>query len=200
MSFVLTAKAIKEGKVVILYDEAALSGVKKIAAKVASDIGAVFGATPAVSEWENITVGTLKKIEYPILVGTLGCGCNILTELGIADLPEISGKREVYLHKIIENLPKNSTFFKAKSAFLIAGSDKRGTVYGLFALSEMLGVSPFIDWLDIKPERKTTFTIPSAYTCLSKEPSVRFRGFFINDEWPAFGNWCNKRFGGFNAK
>ena len=36
--------------------------------------------------------------------------------------------------------------------------------------------------------------------CISKEPSVRYRGFFINDEWPAFGNWCNHNFGGFNAK
>ncbi|MBO4927311.1 MAG: glycosyl hydrolase 115 family protein [Clostridiales bacterium] len=195
MSFVLTAKAIKEGKVAILYDEAALSGVKKIAAKVASDIGAVFGATPAVAAWESLAKKDLAKIEYPILAGTLGHA-----NLDDKELSALAGKREVYLHKVIEKLPGNSAFTKAKSAFLIAGSDKRGTVYGLFAFSEMLGVSPFIDWLDVKPEKKTTFTIEPKYTYLSKEPSVRFRGFFINDEWPAFGNWCNKRFGGFNAK
>ena len=148
--------------------------------------------------------------------------CNILTKLeaaGLLSLGDVAGKREVYLHKVIGKLPEEELFegkqaakkgaAKAagagafptwKSAFVIAGSDKRGTIYGLFALSEKLGVSPFIDWLDVMPEKKSSFTIPGKYKFTSKEPSVRFRGFFINDEWPAFGTWCNKRFGGFNAK
>ena len=136
---------------------------------------------------------------------------NILTKLsesGLADTKELAGKREVYLHKVIGKIPgrvlfgKDTTALLGKetTALLIAGSDKRGTIYGLFALSEMLGVSPFIDWLDVQPEKKTSFALPAKYEYLSKEPSVRFRGFFINDEWPAFGTWCNKRFGGFNAK
>ncbi len=201
MEFRISSKTIKEGKTVILYDDGALSGVKKIAGKVAADIGAVFGSAPKALTADDLSDDEISKIRYPILVGTVGC--NILTKLetaGLLSLHDVDGKREVYRHQVIGKLPGGVLFEKEMTAFVIAGSDKRGTVYGLFALSEMLGVSPFIDWLDVKPEKKSSFTIPEKYAFTSKEPSVRFRGFFINDEWPAFGNWCNKRFGGFNAK
>lgn len=82
---------------------------------------------------------------------------------------------------------------------MIAGSDKRGTIYGLFHLSELLGVSPLVDWSGVKPKQRETFSLSKDFTYISKEPSVRYRGFFINDEWPAFGNWTMKNFGGFNA-
>ena len=201
MEFRISSKTIKEGKTVILYDDGALSGVKKIAGKVAADIGAVFGSAPRALTADDLSDDEISKIRYPILVGTVGC--NILTKLetaGLLCLHDVDGKREVYYHQVIGKLPAGVLFEQETAAFVIAGSDKRGTVYGLFALSEMLGVSPFIDWLDVKPEKKSSFTIPGKYAFTSKEPSVRFRGFFINDEWPAFGNWCNKRFGGFNAK
>ena len=223
MTFALSKKNIQSGKVAILYDAGALSGVKKIAGKVSEDIRAVFGAAPQLLEIDSILEKDLHQIEFPILVGTI---CeekktgktpgskskgNLLTKLeaaGLLDLSDIRGKREVYRHQILMGLPsetiiekkKKTSVFAFKTALVIAGSDKRGTVYGLFALSEMLGVSPFIDWLDVKPEKKTSFEIPDKYSFTSREPSVRFRGFFINDEWPAFGNYCNKRFGGFNAK
>ncbi|MCQ2503779.1 MAG: glycosyl hydrolase 115 family protein [Saccharofermentans sp.] len=86
------------------------------------------------------------------------------------------------------------------SSLCITGSDKRGAIYGLFKISELLGVSPFIDWLDVKPNSLKEYKFPKGYYYMSKEPSVRFRGFFINDEWPAFGNFCNRNYGGFNAK
>ena len=202
MGFELSTKAIQSGKAAILFDAKALPGVRKIASKVAADLAAVFGAAPLVAEVGKLTKKDAEKIEYPILVGTLG-SCNILTKLeksGFLKLSDIAGKREVYQHKVIENLPAGVLLPKESTALVIAGSDKRGTVYGLFALSEKLGVSPFIDWLDVQPEKKKSFAFPKNFKYTSKEPSVRFRGFFINDEWPAFGNWCNKRFGGFNAK
>ncbi|MBP5492118.1 MAG: glycosyl hydrolase 115 family protein [Clostridiales bacterium] len=205
MSFELSTKTIKAGSTAILYDADALSGVKKIAQKVASDIGAVFGAVPETLEIKTLTKTRAKKITYPILIGTVGVGgknscLDTLSKAALIDLSTITGKREVYLQKVIRTLPAGVFLPQDSTALVIAGSDKRGTVYGLFALSEKLGVSPFIDWLDVKPEKKSTFTLKDTYTFISKEPSVRFRGFFINDEWPAFGNYCNKRFGGFNAK
>ncbi len=231
MQFVLSPKTIKDGKAALLIDGGLPSGIHKIAKKIQSDIKAVFGAAPEIYSLDFLGKSTAEakrareKIEYPILILMDKSGSekgaatsNTITNLeesGLLDLSEIRGKREVYLHKIIENLPAEEAVPKKKgsktgegkvllpknrAAFVIAGSDKRGTIYGLFALSEMLGVSPFIDWLDVMPERKTEITIPGKYEFISKEPSVRFRGFFINDEWPAFGNWCNKRFGGFNAK
>jgi hypothetical protein len=57
-----------------------------------------------------------------------------------------------------------------------------------------------VNWCGIKPQPRDKVTFKEDMKYISKEPSVRYRGFFINDEWPAFGNWTNKRFGGFNAK
>ena len=203
MNLTLSSRAIKDGKIAILYDEAALSGVKKIASKLASDMGAVFGTEPKVTSIEKLSKSQASKIEFPILIGTVSCGSNTLTKLekaNLLNLNDIIGKREVYRHQVIRSIPAGVILPHATTALVIAGSDKRGTVYGIFAVSEYLGVSPFIDWLDVKPQKKTSVIFPQDYTYTSKEPSVRFRGFFINDEWPAFGNWCNKRFGGFNAK
>ena len=177
MDFIISSNKIKKGENAIILDSNTLNGIKKIAAKVALDLKAVFGTEPAVLE--------NKTVKNPIYAGTVNDA--LIKDLGV-NLSDIAGKREVY--KIVV---KND-------ALIIVGSDKRGTIYGLFKLSEMLGVSPFIDWLDIKPVKKSSFKLPGNYRFVSKEPSVRFRGFFINDEWPAFGNFCSKRFGGFNAK
>lgn len=102
--------------------------------------------------------------------------------------PSFSSLREVYEIKV------------EGSSLRITGSDKRGAIYGLFKISELLCVSPFIDWLDVKPVPMKEYRFSTSYHYVSKEPSVRFRGFFINDEWPAFGNFCNRNYGGFNAK
>lgn len=118
-------------------------------------------------------VKTSGKVECPIVV--------------VVD-PSFSSCREVYEIKV------------EGSTLRITGSDKRGAIYGLFKISELIGVSPFIDWLDVQPVPMKEYNFPASYHFVSKEPSVRFRGFFINDEWPAFGNFCNRNYGGFNAK
>ena len=177
MDFIISSSKIRNEDIEIVVGNDTLSGVRKIASKVAGDIKAVFGYEPSV-------VSSTKCIS-PICVGIVGD--KLIKELG-ADTADISGKREVYKIEIID------------SKLVITGSDKRGAIYGLFKLSEMLGVSPFIDWLDVKPPKMKSFKIPSDYCMVSKEPSVKYRGFFINDEWPAFGNFCMHNFGGFNAK
>ena len=81
-------------------------------------------------------------------------------------------------------------FEGVKCALVIAGSDKRGTIYGLFHLSECMGVSPLVDWSHVMPTKRPTVKL-SAMDCLvSKEPSVKYRGIFINDEWPAMWSAC----------
>ncbi|HEX3023096.1 MAG TPA: glycosyl hydrolase 115 family protein [Lachnospiraceae bacterium] len=82
---------------------------------------------------------------------------------------------------------------------MIAGSDKRGTIYGLFHLSECIGVSPLVDWSDVRPAKQEQVVLTEAVNMISRIPSVKYRGFFINDEWPAFGNWTTHHFGGFTA-
>ena len=108
-----------------------------------------------------------------------------------------SPKREVYL---VRRLYPDFNFYGAEEILLICGSDKRGTIYGLFSLSEYIGVSPLCYWGDAEPERKDCIHIGKDIEILSKEPSVKYRGFFINDEWPCFGTWVNRQFGGFNAQ
>ena len=177
MDFIISTAKLKSKDIEIICGKDTPSGVRKIASKVAGDIKAVFGAEPAVTD--------SSKCKSPIYVGL--AGDKLIAKLGI-DTDDIAGKREVYKIEVKD------------SALVITGSDKRGAIYGLFKLSEMLGVSPFIDWLDVKPPKMKEFKIPSDYCMVSKEPSVKYRGFFINDEWPAFGNFCMHNFGGFNAK
>ncbi|MGM0901092.1 MAG: glycosyl hydrolase 115 family protein [Bacillota bacterium] len=118
-----------------------------------------------------------------------------LEEKKLINLSEITGKREVFLFQVV-----TQPFEGVEQALVIAGSDKRGTIYGLFHLSELLGVSPLVDWSDVRPQRKDSVSLSGDLKYISKEPSVRYRGFFINDEWPAFGNWTIKKYGGFNAE
>ena len=161
----------------------AFSGVIKIAEKVCNDIKLVTGKAP---EWIDSVSETGEKTT--VIFGTVGKSplLDKLCAEGKINLDAVKGKREVY------------SFTVANNTIIIAGSDKRGTIYGLFHLSELMGVSPLVDWADVKPVHQNEVKLEEM-TFVSKEPSVRFRGFFINDEWPAFGNWANHNFGGVNA-
>lgn len=172
-------------------EEEAFSGVNKIAQKVMHDVELVFGYAP------QATTDRSQLGKNAILYGIVGYSPMLLEleEKQLINLSEIRGKREVFLFQVIDR-----PFEGIEKALVIAGSDKRGTIYGLFHLSERLGVSPLVDWANVKPQRKASFSLIEDLKYISKEPSVRFRGFFINDEWPAFGNWTMKNFGGFNAK
>lgn len=184
MGYEITKKSIKRGKCQIVYDASALPGVKRVIRIVAEDIKKVFGETIKVCEYSGR--GRLPKDS--IVIGTIGRE-ELIDEYVSPELEKrLAGKREVYSFDI-EN-----------DSLVIAGSDKRGTIYGAFYLSSLLGVSPLTNWMGINPPEKEEVVITEADLCVTKEPSVKYRGFFINDEWPAFGNWCEKRFGGFNAK
>lgn len=110
-------------------------------------------------------------------------------------LSGIRGKREVY-----QIFMERDPFPGVKQALVICGSDKRGTIYGMFALSEYLGVTPLVYWGDSAPRRWERPVVREDICTVSKEPSVYYRGFFINDEWPCFGTWVTEHFGGFNAE
>lgn len=182
----------------ICLEQSAFPGVIRVTEKVAHDVELVSGKKPQIlvekeipetleSSWEDWTIIAATKGKSSFL--------KKLEEAGSAELKELEQKRECYawIFPEIKNRTKSNLL-------VIAGSDKRGTIYGLFHLSEMLGVSPFVDWCGLMPPKQEKIELREDMACISKEPSVRYRGFFINDEWPAFGNWCNHNFGGFNAK
>ncbi len=175
-----------DGKNTFVCDESEFSGVKKIAGKVCLDVERVTGVKP-----NTVTVENTSDSSNSVYFATLGkspLAEKLAADNGLtAELSKITGKRECYIFAVRAN------------RLVIIGSDKRGTIYGLFHLSELMGVSPLVDWAGVLPAHRDSVELEEGVT-VTKEPSVRFRGFFINDEWPAYGNFANHNFGGFNAK
>lgn len=174
-----------EKAVPFILEAEAYEGVKRIAKKVAEDVCKVTGMEPELVECggEN-SVG-----EAQIVIMTLGKSilADSLFERGKLQVGNLHTEREVYSYQFIGD------------TLYIIGSDKRGTIYGLFHLSELIGVSPLCYFGDAAIVRDENAAITKE-TIFSKQPSVLYRGFFINDEWPAFGNWATDTFGDVNAK
>lgn len=180
------------GNGLIFYEEEeAFTGAVKIADKVRKDVSRVTGVMPETT----IDLAALGK--YCVIYGTVGRSPILekLCDSGCIDLSRIEGKREVFLFQLVK-----APFPGVSSCLVIAGSDKRGTMYGLFHLSECLGVSPLVDWSDVRPAKQEKVVLTEKNNRVSKEPSVKYRGIFINDEWPAFGTWATHHFGGINAE
>lgn len=130
-----------------------------------------------------------------IIIGTFGKSALIdsLVGKGLIDRKELAGKREKFVITVV-----NKPLQGLESALVIAGSDKRGTIYGIYELSAQIGVSPWYYWADV-PVRQATqlYVKPGIYT--QGEPKVKYRGIFLNDEAPALSGWSKATFGGFNA-
>ncbi len=173
----------------ILVEATAFEGVKRIVEVVACDIELVCSKKP-----EIVSEPVADKVIFAATVGKSEFLDKLVAE-GKINLDNVIGKREVFTIVTIDN-----PFDGVKQALAIVGSDKRGTIYGLFTLSEACGVSPMVFWGDAVPVPKETVELDYTEAYVSKEPSVKYRGFFINDEWPAFGNWTVKHYGGVNAK
>ena len=186
----------REKPIGFFVEEEAFDGVKRIATKVAEDFKRVSGEAPIFIHNEK------EACESTILFATLGQSSLIDRWVadGTIDVTGIEGKVEVFQKVILENPFQKNQGEHTPTILVIVGSDKRGTIYGMFSLSEYIGVSPLHFWGDVEPLEKETIVMKKDIETISKEPSVKYRGFFINDEWPCFGNWTFSRYGGFNAK
>lgn len=185
----------KKTKTSFYVENSALSGIVKTAAKVVGDFNKV---TKASKELIMLDEDDTISSDIAVLFATVDNSL-ILTELennGILDFSQIRGKWEVYGQFIVDIPVKKGTV----KTLVIAGSDKRGTIYGMYNLSEKMGISPLTYWADSTVPTVETLNIDFPETYVSKEPSVKYRGFFINDEWPCYGNWTMDHFGGFNAE
>lgn len=117
-----------------------------------------------------------------------------LIAAGKIDKEQLINKNEKFLLQVIAK-PADGV----DEALVIAGSDKRGTIYGIYELSKQMGVSPWYWWADVPViQQENVYIKPGIYT--DGEPKVEYRGIFINDEWPSFGNWAKAKFGGINSK
>ena len=160
-------------------------GIRIAAEAFAGDVLLVTGKKPEIVE-------NAKALKGPaIIVGTMELNpviCDAVQQ-GKLNVAQIAGKWECYVTKLVDG------------NLLIAGSDKRGCIYGIYRLSELIGVSPWVWFADVAPEKKETLTFTAEeLECVSKEPSVKYRGIFINDESPSFTGWAYGKFGALNDK
>lgn len=144
--------------------------VQRAAASLQADFERVTGVRPSASD------------EPTILIGTVGVNKQIDQWVKQGVLHDLKGKTEKYILKTIGN------------QLVIAGSDKRGTVFGIYELSQQIGVSPWYWWADVPVVKHTDLYIKKGeYT--DGEPQVRYRGLFLNDEAPCLTTWVKNTFG-----
>ena len=170
-----------QNKVTIYYQktEAKLDSIA--AHLLASDIELVSGYRPKVSDNISGAKGNVIVIGRADSELIKGFG-------GKAIDPDLKGKWECYSLRSLSKPTRNIS-----NALIIAGSDVRGTAYGIFAISEKIGVTPWYWWADATPEKQNVLTV-NIQNFLSKTPSVKFRGIFINDEDWGLQPWAAKTF------
>lgn len=173
----------------IRYDTSDFKGVIRAIGDLQNDINSVTGIKPVLFT-NNAVEG------YEIVIGTLGNSKLIdnLAQSGKLSTKDLKGKWESFVITTIDDSKK-----AGRKILAIAGSDKRGTIYGIYELSRQLGVSPWYWWGDVPAKKRTTaYVLPGRYA--SGEPKVKYRGIFINDEAPCFSGWAKEKFGGANSK
>ena len=143
------------------------------------------GVRMAVENLRHDLKAVTGSVNAPVVVGTVGK--SKLVKKYKLQSKELQGKWEQYL------------IFTDKGKLVILGSDKRGTIYGIYELSRQIGVSPWY-WMADAPIQKHDQLFAKSGIYTDGEPKVKYRGIFINDEWPSFGTWCKNQFGGINSK
>ncbi|WP_100077066.1 glycosyl hydrolase 115 family protein [Chryseobacterium camelliae] len=177
----------KEGKPAdLVYDQSENIAVVRAVKDLQSDIQKVTGKLPEISSAGN-------PGNFEIIIGTAGSSKQIDHFISSKKInpKDLKGKWESFVITTVHS--------GSKKQLIVAGSDRRGTIYGIYELSRQLGVSPWHYWNDVPVQKRSSaYVIPGYFA--SGEPKVKYRGIFINDEEPAFGTWARTRFGGVNSK
>ena len=164
-------------------------GVLIAAKNLQSDLKMVTGNTPSF-------YNAMPKKGALVIIGTLGKSpeIDLLVQQHKLEVSAIKGKWETF---VIQTVKK--PFPGIDEALVITGSDKRGTIYGIYDLSSKIGVSPWYWWADVPvKQQKNLFVTPGLHS--QGTPAVKYRGIFLNDEAPALSGWSKEKFGGFNHK
>lgn len=174
----------RKGNARLYFDAQDFEVVKKAADLFSNDVRLVTGQAIQVGVIEN------KLASNSIIVGTLGH--NELIDKLVAkhklDVKSLENRWESYLIEVVRNpLPGVS------KALVVVGSDRRGTAYGLFTISEAIGVSPWYWWADAPVAKRQELNL-KVDKVVSKEPTVKYRGIFINDEDWGLLRWAKRTF------
>ncbi|MFF8971914.1 glycosyl hydrolase 115 family protein [Streptomyces sp. NPDC014995] len=164
---------VRDGAAVDVYVDAADdAAVIRAAGDLRADVERVAAVRPALRHTVPERAAAL------VVIGTLGASPVVdrLVAQGRLDVSRVRGRWEASVTQVVERpLPG------VDRALVIAGSDRRGTVYGVYDTSERIGVSPWYWWADVPVVRRDTVTVPAG-PLKRYEPSVRYRGVFVNDE------------------
>ena len=161
------------GRIALYVDSGDERGVRRAAENVLADLNAVCRATTLIAP---------SAADARIVAGTIGRCAALKGLLTKAQLKSLRGRREQYLITTVGQ------------QLVIAGSDRRGTIYGLYELARQAGVSPWTWWADVAVERHDSlFASPGDYS--DGEPAVRYRGIFLNDEGPCLMRWVKNTYG-----
>ena len=185
----------KDGKAAtIIVDDNDWKGVIRAARDLSDDVRKVTGVSASLNDKGEPTVdgrreSQMKNDKPSIIVGTIGKSKLIdkLIKQKKIDVKKVKGQWESYLIDVIDG------------NLVIAGSDKRATIYGIYDISERIGVSPWY-WMADVPVKHQDELYYDGGRFVQPSPKVKYRGIFINDEWPSFGGWCTNKFGGVNSK
>lgn len=168
----------------VYYDTNDFRTVGIAADLLAGDIKMVTGHRPdLISDYASLT-------DYVIIIGSVQ-KCSLIQDLVKSDkihADSLDGQWESYLIKTV-----SKPWPGINQALIIAGSDRRGTAYGVFEVSKTIGVSPWYWWADVTPEKRTNLMIESI-DYLSEAPSVKYRGIFLNDEDWGLQPWAAKTY------
>jgi len=169
----------------LLIDSQDYPGAIRAANDLEADITRVTGISPKVIR-DDSAPGAVA-----VIIGTVGRSRMIdaLIKSGKIDGAAIAGKWESFLIQVVDAPAPG-----IERGLVIAGSDKRGTIYGVYDLSEQIGVSPWYWWADVPAEHHDTLVVQTG-RFVHGPPSVKYRGIFLNDEAPDLTNWVKAKFG-----
>lgn len=160
-------------------------GVVRAASDLATDIERVTSIKPLIQPLP------VPECRHAVIIGTIGRSALVdrLVREKKIDVSDIAGKWESFLLQVVTNPVPG-----IEIALVICGSDKRGTIYGIYDLSEQIGVSPWHYWSDT-PSKKRDKLFVRAGRFVTGPPSVKYRGIFLNDEAPALTEWVRNTYG-----
>ena len=172
---------VASGKAAILVVDPLDAEVVTVAAKALSgDIKMITGIQPSV-------VNQLGN-DIPVIIGTIGKSkfIDLLISTGKISTANVAGKWETFSLSVV-----NNPFPGVNTALVIFGSDPRGTAFGIFELSKLMGVSPMVWWADVLPKERASLYVTSGESIVGP-PSVQYRGIFLNDEDWGLKPWAAK--------
>ncbi|HYG23072.1 MAG TPA: glycosyl hydrolase 115 family protein [Verrucomicrobiae bacterium] len=169
----------------IIVDTNDFAGVLRAAGDLRKDVERVTGARAQILHRAG------PESRTAVIIGTAGKSplIDTLVRDGKIDVSDIAGKWEAFFLQVVPQ-----PMAGLDNALVICGSDKRGTIYGIYDLCEKIGVSPWHFWGDSPVARHgKLFISPGKF--VQGPPSVKYRGIFINDEAPALTEWVRAQYG-----